>query len=257
MYLLGQSGELVPVGVAGELCIGGAGLGRGYLGRAELTAERWVPDGVSGREGERLYRTGDLARWTLAGTLEFLGRLDQQVKIRGFRVEPGEVESVLARHPGVREVSVGVVGGGAERRLVAWVSLAAGEPEATRDGLRELLRAHLPEPMVPSLWYCSPSLPLTANGKVDRAALAERTRTEPVGGRGSSRRRAPRWRSFWPVCGRRSWGVARVGWSDDFFELGGHSLLATQLASRVRSLLGRRAAAALVFRALAAGRARG
>ncbi|MES1243277.1 MAG: amino acid adenylation domain-containing protein, partial [Acidobacteriota bacterium] len=222
-----------PVGVPGELCAGGLGLARGYFGRPDLTAERFVPDpsGV----GERLYRTGDLARWLPAGSVEFLGRIDAQVKIRGFRIEPGEVESVLAGHPGVETAAVAVrlpAGTAGDKRLVAWF-VPSGTDEVSAADLRAWLKSRLPEFMVPAAFVPIPALPLTANGKVDRAALPEPEAEKSEGG-------APRTpaeqvlASIWSEL----LGVPSVGLEDDFFELGGHSLLAIQLVSRVRETLG-------------------
>ncbi|HEX2076352.1 MAG TPA: amino acid adenylation domain-containing protein, partial [Longimicrobium sp.] len=176
VYVLDAWGEPVPEGVPGELYVGGAGVARGYLGRAELTAERFVPDAFGGEAGGRLYRTGDRARWRAGGELEFLGRVDAQVKIRGFRIEPGEVEAALLEHPGVREAVVvareapsGIAG---DRRLVGYVVAASGEiisPAA----LREHLKARLPEHMVPAAFVELERLPLTPSGKLDRKALPE------------------------------------------------------------------------------------
>ncbi|HSK77736.1 MAG TPA: amino acid adenylation domain-containing protein, partial [Thermoanaerobaculia bacterium] len=183
--LLGRRGEPVPAGIPGELLLGGAGLARGYLNRPDLTAERFVPDPFppeeGGKPGGRLYRTGDLARYLPDGRLEYLGRIDQQVKVRGFRIELGEIEAALGAHGRVRE---GVVlaredlAGGAG--LAAYVVAAEGEPLAPSE-LRDFLRERLPEFMLPAAWVFLPSLPLTANGKVDRKALA-RLRPEPVPG---------------------------------------------------------------------------
>jgi amino acid adenylation domain-containing protein len=221
------AGRPLPAGAAGELVMGGAGLARGYWRRPDLTAERFRPDPLSARAGERAYRTGDRVRWLPDGRLEFLGRLDRQVKIRGFRIEPGEVEAALAAHPGVRQaVVLAREDRPGDKRLVAYVV-----GEALEEELREHLRARLPEPLVPAAIVDLPSLPLTANGKVDRAALP-----------------APEWRSGAAHVAPRTpleevlsrlWrdllGVERPGVRDSFFQLGGHSLLATQLVARVRA----------------------
>ncbi|HTQ78615.1 MAG TPA: amino acid adenylation domain-containing protein, partial [Thermoanaerobaculia bacterium] len=220
-----------PLGASGELLIGGAGLARGYLDQPDRTAERFVPDPFGGF-GQRLYRTGDRVRPRPDGRIEFLGRLDTQVKIRGFRVEPGEVEAVLAAEPGVREAVVLVrQDKPGDRRLVAYV---VGDADALT--LREALRRRLPEPLVPAAIVHLDSLPLNANGKVDRAALPAPEELEPHG----EEPLAPRspleevLAGIWAeVLGRK-----RVGSEDDFFALGGHSLLATQVISRVRSSLG-------------------
>jgi amino acid adenylation domain-containing protein len=218
----------VPIGVVGELWLGGAGLARGYLGRPDLTAERFLPDPFGAESGARLYRTGDLVRWLADGTLEFLGRLDHQVKVRGFRIELGEIEAALASLAGVREAVVTArEEASGDRRLVAYV---VGEVAA--DALRESLRERLPDYMVPATFVTLAALPLTPNGKVDRKALpapewqgdarsyvAPRTPVEEV--------LAGIWTGLL--------GLERVGAADHFFDLGGHSLLATRLVSRLRT----------------------
>ncbi|HET9227335.1 MAG TPA: amino acid adenylation domain-containing protein, partial [Thermoanaerobaculia bacterium] len=232
--VLDRHGNPQPAGVPGELCLGGV-LARGYLGRPDLTAERFVPDPF-GDPGSRLYRTGDLARWRPERSLEFLGRIDDQVKIRGVRVEPGEIEAVLAAHPGVREVAVLAPapgeGDGEERRLVAFV--APGLP----DDLHAWLRERLPEPMIPSAWMALPALPLNANGKLDRAALARRV--GEAGGLVAGAGDEPRTPDEELLAG--IWagllGRERVGIHDDFFALGGHSLLATRVTARVSRVFG-------------------
>src|SRR5206468_1153646 len=171
VHLLDASLRPVPIGVPGEICIGGAGLARGYLGRADLTAERFVPDPFGDRPGDRLYRSGDLARWLEDGDLEYLGRLDDQVKIRGFRIEPVEIESALQRHPAVGEtVVLARQDGGGELRLVAYVVPRAGR-EASPGLLRAFLKETLPDHMVPSAIVVLAALPLTPNGKIDRQSL--------------------------------------------------------------------------------------
>jgi amino acid adenylation domain-containing protein len=227
----------LPVGIPGELCLGGRGLARGYLRRPALTAERFFPDPLSGEGGERLYATGDLARHCGDGNLEFLGRIDHQVKVRGCRIEPGEIEGVLARHPGIRRavvVATKDAGGGAH--LVGYlVPAAAAAPSAGE--LRGFLGERLPSFMVPAVFFPLAELPLSPNGKVDRAALARRALPAPGGGEGRSA--PPRTpveaevvNAFSEVLG------CPVGVHDDFFELGGHSLLATRALSRLRGSLG-------------------
>ncbi len=232
LYLLDPYGRPVPVGVAGEIFLGGPQMARGYLGRADLTADRFVPDHVGGAAGERLYRSGDLARYLPDGNLEFLGRIDLQVKIRGFRIELGEVEAVLADLPGVREAAVlalpDAVGG---KRLVAYVAPAGREEE-----LRELLRTKLPDYMVPSAFVGLDALPVAATGKVDRGALARiEVALGPADGFVAPRTAVEELLAgIWAeLLGRDPIGIR-----DDFFHLGGHSLLATQVLSRVRRLLG-------------------
>jgi amino acid adenylation domain-containing protein len=228
----------VPVGVVGELYLGGICLARGYAGRPGLTGEKFVPDPLGKETGARLYRTGDLARWLADGNLEFLGRMDHQVKIRGFRVEPGEIEAALSSHAAVqRSVVVARAGDGGETRLVAYVVLRTDiETEAALMplALRKYLQSLLPEYMVPSAVLPLSEIPLTANGKVDLKALplpdSERPELENVFV-------PPRTPLEETLAGLWSdlLGVDRVGVHDNFFELGGHSLLATQLISRVRS----------------------
>ena len=232
-YVLDAWGEAAPVGVPGELWVGGAGVSRGYLGRPGLTAERFVPDPF-GAAGGRLYRTGDRVRWLASGELEFLGRIDAQVKIRGFRIEPGEVEAVLAGHPGVGEAVVVVREDVPGRlRLVGYVVPAEGaglEPA----GLRAHLAARLPEHMVPGAFVVLERVPLTANGKVDRRALPAPEAP------GEAEYEAPRTAAEEVLAG--IWaavlGIDRVGVRDNFFELGGHSLLGTQVVSRARQAFG-------------------
>jgi amino acid adenylation domain-containing protein len=222
-----RRGQPAPLGVAGELWLGGAGLARGYLGRPDLTAERFVPDPFSPEGGERLYRTGDLVRWLPQGELGFLGRLDHQVKVRGFRIELGEIEAALVAHPEVRAAAVLVrEDRPGDQRLVAYV---VGDAESA--GLREHLRGQLPEYMIPSAFMFLEALPLTPNGKVDRKALPA-----PLQRRGGEAFQAPRTPEEELLAG--IWAeilrVERIGARDDFFALGGHSLLATQVLSRLR-----------------------
>ncbi|MES1245583.1 MAG: amino acid adenylation domain-containing protein, partial [Acidobacteriota bacterium] len=225
----------VPQGVPGELLTGGHGLARGYFGRPDLTAERFVPDPFSDG-GERLYRTGDLARWLADGTLEFLGRIDQQVKIRGFRIEPGEIETALATHPRVRECVVVPRGAGASKQLAAYaVSTDRELLEPTE--LRAFLRERLPEHMVPSAFVTLPALPLSPNGKVDRRALpAPEARHQEAGSEPFAAPRTPL-EAVLADLWAEVLGIDAAGIQDDFFALGGSSLQATQLVSRVRQVL--------------------
>ncbi len=234
-----------PVGVTGELCLGGL-LARGYRGRPELTAGSFVPDPFSGRPGERLYRSGDLARRRADGDLSFVGRRDGQVKVRGFRIETGEVESALLAHPGVREAVVMAPTIGGERRLAAWIVPARREG-AEASGTAELLaflRGRLPAYMIPS--YVTPveAIPITSSGKVDRRAL-------PAPVAGGTGREDGRSLALVEELLAGLWsdllGVGRVGASDSFFDLGGHSLTATRLVSRVRSVFGVELPLAAVF----------
>jgi amino acid adenylation domain-containing protein len=221
-------GALRPVGVGetGELYIGGSGITRGYLGRPGLTAGRYLPDPFSAEPGARMYRTGDRVRWLADGTLEYLGRLDHQVKIRGYRVEPGEIEAVLRRHPGVSDCTVAARDDTpGDRRLVAWVVGTAPAEE-----LRAHLRRSLPEYMVPAAFVALSQLPLSPNGKVDRGALPAPRFTA---GEGFVAPRTPVEEvlaGIWAeVLGRE-----RMSVQESFFEAGGHSLLAMRMVSRVR-----------------------
>jgi acyl-CoA synthetase (AMP-forming)/AMP-acid ligase II len=230
-YVVDAAGRPVPVGVPGELWIGGAGVTRGYLGRAALTAETFVPDPFGGVPGARLYRSGDRVRWTAEGELEFLGRIDTQVKVRGFRIEPGEIEAALRTWPGVREAAVVVRDDAAgDRRLVAYV---AGEVVA--DEAREHLRGRLPDYMIPAAFVVMDALPVNSSGKLDRKALPA-----PEYGGAEERYVVPRTPVEEVLAGvwAEVLGAERVGARDDFFELGGHSLLATRVVSRIRAAFG-------------------
>jgi amino acid adenylation domain-containing protein len=228
-------GQLVPASVPGEVCVAGAGLARGYLGRPSLTAERFVPDAFTGDPGGRLYRSGDLARGIGGGDLEYLGRIDQQVKIRGFRIELGEIEAALLAHPAVREAAVlaeEAPAGGA--RLVAFVVARAGSAGDLPGALRSALAERLPDYMVPAAFVPLERLPLTANGKLDRARLLESAgAAREVAAAPFAAPRTPIEEMLAEIwC--QVLGCARVGADDDFFEIGGHSLLATQVVSWVR-----------------------
>jgi len=231
-YVLNSLGELAPPGVAGELYLGGVQVGRGYLARPGLTAERFVPDPFAGA-GARMYRTGDRARWLADGALDYLGRADQQIKIRGFRVEPGEIEAALREHAGVREAVVTArrVALG-DTRLVAYL-VAAGDPVPPAE-LRDHLAARLPTYMVPSVFVALDAFPLTPSGKIGRRLLPEPPATDDEG------YVPPATPAEEVLAGLFAGvlGAERVGMTDDFFALGGHSLLATRLAVRVRDALG-------------------
>ncbi|HEV7671238.1 MAG TPA: non-ribosomal peptide synthase/polyketide synthase [Thermoanaerobaculia bacterium] len=247
-YLLDGRQQLAPPGTPGELTAAGAGLARGYLNDPRQTAERFVPDPFATAPGARMYRTGDRARLRPDGVLQFLGRIDTQVKIRGQRIELGEIEAALAALPGVREAAVAVreqnIAGSVDRRLVAFVVAAADVVE--RD-LIEPLRARLADAMVPRVFVRLDALPTTANGKVDRRALARLAVAAQSAAGGAApgspleRRIAAAW------CDRL--GLARVAVDDDFFALGGHSLLAAQLIYRLRDELGLELPVGLLFEA--------
>ena len=241
-YVLDSVLNPVPDGTPGELYLAGQQLGRGYLNRHGLTAERFVADPL-GPPGERMYRTGDLARWTRAGLLDFVGRVDDQVKIRGYRVEPGEVEAVLATDPEVAQVAVlARADPPADLRLVAYV-VAAGDVDTM--ALRRYAEARLPDYLVPSAFVALTALPVTSSGKLDRSALPAPD-TRP-----SQHSRGPRTPREEVLCGlfAEVLGLESVGIDDSFFDRGGHSLLATRLISRIRTVLGAELTARAVFQA--------
>jgi amino acid adenylation domain-containing protein len=231
-YVLDANLMPVPVGVPGELYVGGGNVTRGYLHQPDLTAERFIPDPFSAEPGERLYKTGDVVRFISEETIEFLGRKDQQIKIRGYRIEPGEIESQLELHPEVREaIVVPREDSPVEKRLVAYVAVAA--PALQVSDLRSHLAERLPEYMVPSSFVLLSALPRTANGKVDRQALPAPADTEDT-----ELFVAPRTPVEEALC--RIWsqllGVEQIGINNSFFDLGGHSLMAMQLLSRLRGI---------------------
>ncbi len=235
IYILDPRMQPMPIGVPGELHIGGLGLARGYHNRPGLTLEKFIPDPFSTEPGARLYKTGDLARYLPDGAIEYLGRLDHQVKIRGFRIELGEIESVFATHPAVREaVVLAREDYPDEKRLVAYLTIKEGEPPKDSE-LRGLLRAKLPEYMIPSAFVILDRFQLTPNGKVDRKALPRPdlpslNQTEFV---------APSTQTEKAVAGiwRQALGVERVGLHDNFFGLGGHSLMAVRVVGEINRRL--------------------
>jgi amino acid adenylation domain-containing protein len=242
VFVLDENLEPSPPGVRGELCLGGNGLARGYLGRPDLTAERFIPHHFSSIPGERLYRSGDLVRYSANGVLEFLGRRDGQVKIRGFRVELGEIECVLAAHPSVHEAAVVVHGTPGKDVLAAYV-VAQLDTALNTEELREWMLQRFPAYMVPAVCVLLDGLPMSANGKVDRKALAALPQKAS----------APTTRPHTPneqVLADIWIDVLTCDYPsvhDDFFVLGGHSLLATQLVSRIRSCLGIEVPLRIVF----------
>ncbi|HVU70109.1 MAG TPA: amino acid adenylation domain-containing protein, partial [Ktedonobacteraceae bacterium] len=232
-YVLDEALRPLPIGVAGELYIGGVGVARGYLHRPELTAERFVPDPFSPLPGARLYRTGDQARFRPDGAIEFLGRIDQQVKIRGFRIEPGEIETVLAQHPGVQECVVVARQGIADgHQLVAYVVAGPGQ-SVTSAALHGYLSTKLPAYMLPAFFVILLAFPLLPNGKIDRRALPEPARM-PVHEFGvDTRSRTPTEEILLGIW-QHLLHLEHLGPASEFFACGGHSLLATRLIARIR-----------------------
>ena len=234
VYLLDQQLQPVPIGVPGELYIGGVGLARGYINRRELTAEKFIPNPFSDEPGARLYETGDLARYLADGTIEFLGRSDHQVKLRGFRIELGEIEAILGQHPDIREA---VVLAREEipdnKRLVAYL-VVSQETTRSIDKLRSFLHGKLPEYMIPSVFVFLDKLPLTPNGKVYRQALPAPDQARPELEEAFVAPRNPIEEVLAGIWGEVL-GLEQVGIYNNFFELGGHSLIATQVISRVRN----------------------
>jgi amino acid adenylation domain-containing protein len=240
LYILDAGLEPVPVGVPGELYIGGAGVGRGYFGRPGLTAERYIPDPFSSHAGARMYKTGDLTRFRHDGTIEILGRVDNQVKLRGFRIELGEIETILRKHPLVENaVVIAADQGGGERRLVAYVTQDR-DARATSDLPNELaghLRQHLPGFMVPTAIVVLDRMPLNQNAKIDRSALPAPSADQLLPTEDQADAQTPIQeiiRGIW--C--EVLGVKRIGIHTDFFDAGGHSLLLARVVSRIRQHLG-------------------
>jgi len=248
-YVLGRRRELLPIGVTGELYIGGRGVAPGYVNRPDLTAERFLPNPFSEQPGERLYRTGDLARFRPDGNLEYQGRVDHQVKIRGYRIETAEIETVLMRHPMLAQAAVQAQSFGPDDgRLVAYVAKKSRTEHVDELSLREYLEGVLPRHMVPSRFVFLDELPLASNGKVARNKLA------PIPLSAKSQPRAAR-----PPADRTEAGLTRlweellkvgsVGVDDNFFDLGGHSLLAVRLFTEIEHRFGRRLPLAALFEA--------
>ncbi len=239
VHVLAGAVEVVPIGMPGELCIGGRGVARGYLGGPRSTAIAFVPDPFARTPGARLYRSGDLARLRGEGEIEFLGRIDRQVKIRGFRIELGEIESCLLDHPGVREAAVVVVGEGVARQVVSFLVPAAsggGESPASEELIAHLSE-RLPEYMVPSSFTVLERLPVTASGKVDRRLLAALP-VNPAVSAASDRPPETAVERELAAIWSAVLGISAVGREDDFFRLGGNSLVAVQVQSRISSSLG-------------------
>jgi acyl carrier protein len=233
IYILDPHRNPVPVGIPGELYVGGTSVGRGYLNRPELTQAKFIPHPFSSHTGDRLYKTGDLARYLPDGNIEFLGRIDTQVKIRGIRIELGEVEAALNTHPQIQQAVVLVSEDtSGDKRLVAYI---VGEVRS--DQLQEFLRQTLPAYMLPSAFIGIDSIPLTPNGKIDHKALNALKGSDILASLEYVAPQTPTQEKLvqiWSELLERE----KIGIHDDFFELGGHSLLATQLVSRVRANFG-------------------
>ena len=252
IYILDHNLSPVPIGVSGELHIGGIGLARGYLNRPELTAERFIPDVVSKRNGARLYKTGDLSRYLPTGEIQYLGRIDHQVKIRGFRIELGEIGAVLAKHPNIKQCVVTArEDRPGEKMLVAYFEAQSNAPPETNE-LRDYLKKELPEYMVPAAFIRMDRLPLSPNGKIDTKALPA---PEQRSSEGQEAFLAPR-DSVEQVLAQL-WAkvlkVKRVGLNDNFFELGGHSLLAVRIIVEIENIYGRRLPLATLLQAPTVG----
>ncbi len=241
-YVLDQHLEPVPIGVAGEVYFGGVGVGRGYLGDPQRTAEVFIADPFSDEAGTRLYKTGDLARFIVkegekqlpGGSLDFLGRIDHQVKIRGFRIELEEIEAVLREHPSIGEALVIAHGSASdEKQLVAYI-VAKQQPMPTISELRNFLKAKLPDYMIPGIFMPLNTMPLNSHGKIERRALPEPYVTMDAS---DATFVAPRTSIEEKLAGvwREMLALEQVGIYDNFFEVGGHSLLATRLVSRLRN----------------------
>lgn len=244
IYVVDPHLNAVPIGVPGELCVSGNGLGRGYVGRPDLTADAFVPNPFAS-DGARLYRTGDLVRYREDGNIEFLGRIDQQLKIRGLRIEPAEIESELAKLPGVKEAAVNVWGPATSRKLVAFVVPSGQTLELAE--VRAVLRTKLPSHMIPAMFEIVPALPRMPNGKIDRHALTPHPQRQ--GGEGEASRRPNSVELGLVDIWERILGIHPIGVRDNFFDLGGHSLLAVELMQEVRRHTGRELPLATLFKA--------
>jgi aspartate racemase len=248
VYVLDPHLHLMPIGVPGELYIGGLGLARGYLNRPELTTERFICHPFSGEPGEQLYKTGDVARYRTDGMLEFLGRMDHQVKVRGFRIELGEIEAVLRQHPALREtVVLAREDSPGEKRLVAYVVPVPAQAPTTTE-LRSFLKAKLPDYMVPAVFVWLDSLPLTPSGKVDRRALPIPDQAQPeLPGTSIVPRDVLEFQltTIW----EEALGIQSISVTDNFFDLGGHSLLAVRLFAQIEKTFGQKLPLATLFQA--------
>jgi acyl carrier protein len=237
IYILDEQLQRVPIGVPGELYIGGAGLARGYLNRSELTTEKFISHPFSDDPNARLYRTGDLARFLPDGQIAFMGRTDHQIKIRGYRIEPNEIVSVLNAHPAIQtSLVVAREDTPGDKRLVAYIVTVPGA-HVTIKSLHEILAAHLPDYMIPTAFVLLESLPLTANGKVDHAALPAPDATNTVGDRVIAASSTPIEERLANILATLL-GLEQIGIDENFFMLGGHSLLGTQVILRVTNEFG-------------------
>jgi hypothetical protein len=234
-YILDSCLQPSPIGVVGELYVGGVGLARGYIHRPALTAERFIPHPFS-ESGARLYRTGDLARYFPDGSIDFVGRKDYQVKIHGFRIEPGEVEAALDGHPDVESAAVVAFSKGGEENALAAYVIARNGKILTAEDLRAYLKQKIPSYLIPAAFMLLEALPLTPSGKIDRKALP---RLDQMALSGERNDVAPRSPLEEVLCGifAAVLDLETVSIYDDFFELGGHSLLAMRLVSQIRSIL--------------------
>jgi acyl carrier protein len=230
----------VPIGISGELYIGGASLANGYLNRPSLTAEKFLPNPFSSEPGARLYRTGDLGRFRPDGAIEFLGRIDHQVKIRGFRVEPGEIEATLSQHPMVREAAVLAQGNNShDKRLVAYLVADKTNTDFHNDlhgELRQFLGEQLPEYMIPSVFMLLDALPLTPNGKLNRNALPEPGENGNGAEPSYVAPQTENERSLAAIW-QEVFGMEQISVNSNFFELGGHSLMMVRVHSKLREVM--------------------
>jgi amino acid adenylation domain-containing protein len=231
VYVLDRHAKLLPIGIPGQIHVGGEGLARGYLHNPELTAQKFIPDPFGSDSAARLYATGDLGRFLPDGNLEILGRVDDQIKIRGIRIEPSEVEAVLRAHPAIQAAAVKAAGGSGDERLIGYVVVRGGGP--TPEDLRGFVRARIPDYMVPSAFMTLDALPLTPSGKVDRRALPEPVRVDRKRGPVAPRTREEK--ALAEIVAEVL-KLDHVGVLDNFFELGGHSLLGIQVIARIRKV---------------------
>jgi acyl carrier protein len=237
VYILDEQLQELPAGTAGEIYIGGAGVGQGYLNRSDLTSERFIQNPSSSQPNARLYKTGDLGRYLPNGEIAFLGRVDDQIKIRGYRIEPNEIVTALNRHPAIRASQVVArEDQPGNKRLVAYV-VPTPESRPTEDLLRTFLRTSLPEYMVPAVFVCLESLPTTLNGKIDRDALPVPTVANTLRDEAFNSPRTVLEERISNILASLL-GLEQVGVDDNFFLLGGHSLLGTQVIGQVRDMFG-------------------